>query len=82
MIDSGTELHTDREGCGSPQFFKKILNSKYIFKILENKFKKNYICHLKKIIFAPSTPNINFVPRWTHIVILELTTYHLLKSYC
>ena len=39
-------------GWDPPKFFK-ILNNRYIFKILENKSMKNYICPLKKIIFAP-----------------------------
>ena len=44
-------------------FFKKILNSKYIFKILENKTKKNYICLLSgKLYLTLLTSNPNFVP--------------------
>ena len=45
--------HVQAKGdCGPPNLKKK-LNSRYVFKILGNKPKKNYIYPLKKIIFAP-----------------------------
>ena len=50
-------------GCGPPPNFFKILNNSYIFKILENKFMKNYIC--------PSQENYICPPR-LRILVLSL----------
>ena len=49
------ELHTDRGGLCTPpppNFFK-ILNSRYIFKILENKPKKNLYLHPSRKLYLP-----------------------------
>ena len=50
----GTEPYTSRGGLWPPPiFFKKILNNRYIFKILENKSMKNYICPFKENYICP-----------------------------
>ena len=62
-----------RGGCGPPKIFFKILNNRYIFKILENKFMKNYIC--------PSQENYIFSPRFRILVLSLRKITHTRKSH-
>ena len=72
-VISGMEPRSDRGGLWPPPNFKKILNSKYIFEILENKSMsfsknkenkpmKNYICPSRFRILVPSLCDLNLSP--------------------
>ena len=68
-LQAGTELHTGRGGLWRPPIFLKILNSRYIFKILENKPQKNYIY----------PPQENYIcPPQLRILVLSLVASELI----
>ena len=67
--------HVEVEGAVAPQNFFKILNSRYILKILENKFKKNYIYPLKKLYLAPSILKPSSVPTCEAHVLMRHMSY-------